>query len=127
MLTSASGRVFAAYMARDTVRPLIEREMANPELPEDLRSWPQVEAMLDKVRHDGYAAVSGYYLVPGVEALAAPVFNFKGEITIAMLVVGVQGMFDMAPDGEVVRALRAAAVNLSQRLGYTGSEVSMIL
>lgn len=120
MLTSASGRVFAAYLAEEAVRPLIEREMANPELPDDLRTWPKVRAMLDAVRRDGFAAVSGYYLVPGVEALAAPVFNFKGELTIAMLVVGVQGMFDMAAEGKVVHALRTAAADLSSRLGHTG-------
>ena len=52
-------------------------------------------------------------------ALAAPVFNFKNEITIGMLVVGVKGMFDMSADGPVVGALKTAAAALSLRLGYT--------
>ena len=87
-----------------------------------IRDRADVEAMLAQVRADGYASVSGYHLVPGVEALAAPVFNFKNEITIAMLVVGVKGMFDMDPAGPVVGPLKEAAAELSVRLGYTGGD-----
>jgi DNA-binding IclR family transcriptional regulator len=117
VLTSASGRVFGAWLPRDTLRPLIESELASPSLPRELKSWKKIEAMFDQVRSDGYSMVSGYHLVPGVEAVAAPVFNHRGEITLAMLVVGVQGMFDVSPDGRVVTKLKAAAAELSQRLG----------
>ena len=58
--------------------------------------------------------------IPGVEAVAAPVFNFKNEITMAVLVVGVQGMFDTSPEGEVVRCLKRHAEALSVRLGANG-------
>ncbi len=124
LLTSASGRIFAAWLPKSTVNPLIEREMKNLELPPDLKTRSDVNDMLDRVRRDGVASVSGYHLVPGVEAVAAPVFNFKNEITIAMLVVGVQGMFDMRHDGPVVQALKRSAAELSVRLGYTGAEQS---
>ena len=117
ILTSASGRVFGAWLPRETVAPLIDAELASPALPRDLKGWKKVEALFESVRADGYSMVSGYHLVPGVEALAAPVFNHKGEITLAMLVVGVQGMFDVAPQGRIVGALKAAAAALSERLG----------
>lgn len=119
ILTSASGRVFAAYMPKETINPIIDRELKTIELPEGLKNRADAEAMLAQVRENGVASVSGYHLVPGVEAVAAPVFNFKKEITIAMLVVGVQGMFDMSLDGQVVAALKKAAADLSLRLGYT--------
>lgn len=119
LLTSASGRVFAAYLPKETVNPLIERELKSLDLPDGLKTRADAEAMLAAVRANGVASVSGYHLVPGVEAVAAPVFNFKKEITIAMLVVGVQGMFDMSLGGPVVAALKQAAADLSERLGYT--------
>ena len=118
MLTSASGRVFGAYLPRETIVPLVERELADPNLPRNLNSWKKAEALFSEVRAAGIASVSDYHLVPGVEAIAAPVFNFRKEISMAMLVVGVKGMFDMRPDGTVVRALRQAAAELSERLGY---------
>lgn len=117
MLTSASGRVFGAWLPRESYARLAEKQFSDPRLPRDINSWKKAEAMFAAVRAQGYSAVSGYHLVPGVEAVAAPVFNFRGEITMAMLVVGVQGMFDMRPDGEVVTRLRAAANELSHRLG----------
>jgi DNA-binding IclR family transcriptional regulator len=117
LLTSASGRVFAAWRPWAAVKPLVEQELKAATLPRELKSLKKVEAMLAEVRADGYSAVSGYHLVPGVEAVAAPVFNHQGEITLAMLVVGVQGMFDTAAGGRIVRALKAGAAALSTRLG----------
>lgn len=120
LLTSASGRVFAAWLPREAVAARIDKELAKSEMP-DLKTREDVERLLAQVRADGVAAVSGYHLVPGVEAVAAPVFNFKNEITIAMLVVGVQGMFDMSLDGPVVAALKRAAAGLSERLGHVAA------
>jgi len=117
MITSASGRVFGAWLPRDKVDPLVDRELKNPDLPEAWNTRRKVEALFADARRSGIATVSGYHLVPGVEAVAAPVFNFKNEITLAMLVVGVQGMFDMSPDGKTVTALKNAAAALSVRLG----------
>ena len=88
LLTSASGRVFAAWLPKETVNPIIERELKTLDLPADLHSRADVDALLARIRETGVAGVSSYHLVPGVEAVAAPVFNFKHEITIAMLVVG---------------------------------------
>lgn len=117
MITSASGRVFGAWLPPETVAPLVDRELANPLLPVSWNTRAKVDALFAEARRSGIATVSGYHLVPGVEAVAAPVFNDRNEITLAMLVVGVQGMFDMRPDGEVVKALKDAAAALSLRLG----------
>jgi DNA-binding IclR family transcriptional regulator len=118
LLTSASGRIFAAWLPHETTDKRIDRELAASQTP-GLKTRADVDRLLAQVRADGVASVSGYHLVPGVEAVAAPVFNFKNEVTIAMLVVGVQGMFDMSRDGPVVAALRRAAASLSERLGHT--------
>jgi DNA-binding IclR family transcriptional regulator len=118
LLTSASGRVFAAWLPRETTSSRIDKELAGRPIP-SLATREDVDRLLAQVRADGMAAVSGYHLVPGVEAVAAPVFNFKNEITLAMLVVGVQGMFDTTPTGRVVAAVKRAAADLSARLGHT--------
>lgn len=117
VLTSASGRIFAAFLPRKTVKSVIEREMKTLELPAELKSWEGVEAMLARVRGERMAYVAGYHLVPGVEAVAAPVFNFDGEISMAMLVVAVQGTLDLSPQGDVLTALNGAVAELSERLG----------
>jgi DNA-binding IclR family transcriptional regulator len=122
MLNSASGRVFAAWHRNDTVDRLIAQELKTRTMPPELQTRAQVDEMLAQVRRDGYAALSDFYMARGVEAVAAPVFNFRNEITMSIVVVGVKGMFDMRADGKVVSALRRSASDLSLRLGYTGSD-----
>ncbi|WP_221930827.1 IclR family transcriptional regulator [Telmatospirillum sp. J64-1] len=119
MLTSASGRIFGAYLPPETYRSLVERELAEGRAPGGIESWEKALEMFGEIRKAGIASVSGYHLVPGVEAVGAPVFNFKNEITLAMLAVGIHGMFDMDPDGPIVAALRRSAARLSARLGYS--------
>lgn len=120
ILTSASGRVFAAWLPEATVAPLIARELMTPELPPEVHTVDAIETMLATARQHGVAAVTDYHLVPGVAAVAAPVFNANNEITLSVLAIGVKGMIDMSLDGSVVTALKRSAQALSRRLGYTG-------
>lgn len=103
ILTSASGRVFAAWLPEATVAPLIARELMTPELPPDVHTVEAIETMLATARQHGVAAVTDYHLVPGVAAVAAPVFNANNEITLSVLAIGVKGMIDMSLDGPVVK------------------------
>ena len=120
LLTTAAGRVFAAWMPKKTVAPLIADELKQAPLPPELNSRAAVDALLERVRAQGYAASEGQHKVQGVESAAAPVFNFKNEITMALIIVGVQGMVDISPQGEAVSSLKRHAEALSQRLGAHG-------
>lgn len=120
ILTSASGRVFAAWLPEATVAPLIARELVTPELPPEVHTVEAIKTMLATARQQGVAAVTDYHLVPGVAAVAAPVFNANNEITLSVLAIGVKGMIDMSLDGPVVTALKRSAQTLSRRLGYAG-------
>lgn len=120
LLSSATGRVFAAWMPKKTVAPLIAAELKAVDVPPELKTKSGIEAMLADIRARGFATTDGFHRVPGVEAVAAPVFNFKNEITMSVLVVGVQGMFDTRADGDVVKSLLRHAEALSLRLGAHG-------
>lgn len=122
LLTTASGRIFAAWLPKSFVDPLIAKELKTKVLP-DLKTRSDVETMLEKVRADGIAPISGSYMIRGVEAVAAPVFNFKNEITMALAVVGVEGMIDMNPNSRVLIELKHCAKELSLSLGATREQV----
>ncbi len=121
LLTSASGRAFAAWLPKSTTAPLMTRERAKLNLPEELKTAAGIEQMLAQVHTDGVATVNDYHLVPGVAAAAAPVFNFKHEITLSILAIGVKGMIDLSMDGPVVSALKRSAQTLSLRLGHASA------
>ena len=121
LLTSASGRVFAAYLPRAMTQDRIRREQASLNLPNELKTATGVDAVLNQVLQDSVSTVADYHLVPGVAAAAAPVFNFKHEITLSILAIGVKDMIDLSLDGPVVSALKRSAQALSARLGHTSA------
>jgi DNA-binding IclR family transcriptional regulator len=129
LLTSATGRCFAAFMAgegRDAQRiaPMVRAELALlKKLPagdpnaRDLPRTPQaVQAMLDEARQHGMARVVNS-LLPGVGGFCAPVFDAQGRIALALVVLGSVTTLDTDWHGEPARALLAAAHQLSADLG----------
>ncbi len=119
VLTSASGRAFAAWLPAATTAALMSREQATGGLPEELKNAASVEAMLADIRRHGVSAVNDYHLVNGVAAAASPVFNFKHEITMTLLVIGVKSMINLSLQGPVIAALKRSAQALSLRLGHS--------
>ena len=103
---TASGRVFAAWLPRARI------VAADPQARFDAA----FERELDAVRAAGLAhAVDA--AVPGISALAAPVFDAGGSVVLTLTAIGPGASFDVAPDGAPARALKAAADELSRQLG----------
>jgi DNA-binding IclR family transcriptional regulator len=119
LLTSATGRVFAAFLPETQTAPFLEQELAassrNPH-SSGPRNRKQLEVMLAQVRRRGLSRVEGE-LIPGVAALSIPVFDHAGRLSLALTALGHAGHFDSRWGGVVAAALRAAAAGLSRRLG----------
>lgn len=120
MLTTASGRIFAAYLPPEAYKHLIETEMKDPSLPKQLRSHNAVAKILAEVRKTRLAVVSSHHWAPGIVAMSAPVFNARNEITLAMAVVGIDGMIDTSVKSGIARSLQLSAKKLSAKLGHSG-------
>src|SRR5512133_268653 len=120
LLSSATGRCFAAYLSREAITPLLREEIARAhkqgrsDVPATLA---QARALLDEVRLRGAARVVDT-LMPGMVGFCAPVFDSDGHIVLGMVALGPTGVFDPAWGGAVDRPLRAAAGQLSSDLGY---------
>jgi DNA-binding IclR family transcriptional regulator len=112
--------VFGAWLPPAQTRPILQRELdARKHLPAGVETLDDADALLADVRSKGVAAISGNYMFRGVEAVAAPVFNFKNELTMSIVLVGVEGSIDMRDESPVIAHLKDAAHSLSQRLGST--------
>lgn len=118
LVTTAVGRVFAAYLPRERTDRLLKRELEGRALPPGLRSRAAIEKVLQQTRADGISMVERHHLAAGVVSLGTPVFDAHGEVTLAIGVVGIQGMLDVRVDGTVAQTAKAAAHRLSQQLGY---------
>jgi DNA-binding IclR family transcriptional regulator len=119
LLSSATGRCFAAHMAPDLINPLLKDELARAtkmrrsDLP---ASMAEVKALLDEVRERGAARVVDT-LLPGVVAFCAPVFDADGHLELGITTLGSVATFDPAWGGAIDTPLRAAAAQLSSDLG----------
>jgi DNA-binding IclR family transcriptional regulator len=130
LLTSATGRCFAAFMGsvgRDAQRiaPMLRDELARlkklPETGLPLVDVPQtmaeVQALLDDTRAHGMGRVV-HSLLPGVGGFCAPVFDAQGRLAMGLVVLGSVATLDMRWDGAPAQALQRCARQLSADLGH---------
>ena len=126
---TATGRLFAAYRDAGEIKALLDDErrrrkshpapaIANVPPARAVPPWREFERELAEVRAHGLARSEGETL-PGVNAVAAPVFDHEGQVALAVTAIGPASLFDLAWDGAIARAVRACAERISHRLGGT--------
>jgi DNA-binding IclR family transcriptional regulator len=120
LLSSATGRCFAAYLSKEAIMPLLKDEIARAskqrraDVPTTLT---EARVLLAEVRQRGAGRVVDT-LLPGITAFCAPVFDADAHIELGIVALGPSGSFDPHWGGAVDRPLRAAACRLSGDLGY---------
>ena len=139
---TASGLLFAAQLSEARVMQLLadeppsspagsasplpplrtpgRRGASPPNADNVARAGPRIDAALKaqlaEARVHGISrAVDG--AVPGVSAMAAPVFDERGNMVLSLTAIGPSAIFDSRLDGAVAQALRSAAKMLSGQLG----------
>lgn len=117
MLSSASGRVFLAYLPDTMVAPFVERELKDRRRQDPPGSaGKSLDAMRAEVRRHEIARGIGEEN-PSIAALAAPVFDANGRLALCIGLVSAVGGFDTSYKGVAASTLRRAAAELSRRLG----------
>jgi DNA-binding IclR family transcriptional regulator len=113
ILQTAAGRLFAAFLPRESVSLLIEAEI---KASRRRRSLGEIEKLLDTTRAQGLAHVAGD-LVPGVNAIAAPLLDHKEQIAGVIGALGRSEELDVDHHGSAAQALLRVANEISRRLG----------
>ncbi len=108
---TATGKVFAAFFAREPIAAALAAEGEARALKS-----AAFAAELDGVRQHRLASAVGE-LVPGISALAAPVFDGFGALVLCLSTIGPSATLDASPQSAQAQALGAAARELSARLG----------
>ena len=120
LLTSATGRCFAAHASIDAINPLLAAELAlqgKRSMPDTPTTPEAVQQMLAQVRTQGLARAKNS-LLSAVAGFCAPVFVFTGHMVLGVITLGAMAQFDSHWDSPIAQALRAAARRLSTDLGY---------
>jgi DNA-binding IclR family transcriptional regulator len=122
LLSSATGRCFAAYASREAIAPMLRDELARAQKQgrtDVPASMAQVRAMLDEVHERGGARVVDV-LLPGIVGFCVPVFDADGHMALGIVALGPTGTFDPEWGGAVHGPLRDTAAQLSSDLGWRG-------
>ena len=116
LLSSSTGLVFNAFLPdRETV-DLRELELKTDQV-HPLQTPEAYAALCSQIRKRGLHFVHGL-LMPGVDALSAPVFNATGQVAAVLTVVGPTSLFHADENGPAAKRLLAASQAISWRMGY---------
>lgn len=120
--TTATGRVFAAFLPPRQVERMLEQEKRNGIAAAfgaaGLKAGA-LEQLLADVRKRSMARVQGEP-IPGINAICAPVFEHTGAIRLGITAIGPAGSFDASWQGDIASSVLACAQQVSRRLGYDG-------
>lgn len=123
LLGSSTGLVFAAFLPEREVAELREEELAG-RADHPLADPAAYAVLLEGIRARGLHAIHGL-LMPGVEALSAPVFDARGRVAAVLTVVGPASIFQAEEQGPAAERLLATTRAISWRMGYCG-EVTVL-
>ncbi|AZZ74445.1 MULTISPECIES: IclR family transcriptional regulator [Pseudomonas] len=115
LLSSSTGLVFSAYLPPRETDDLRELEIAAVDHP--LKDEKAYTTLCEQIRERGLHHVHGL-LMPGVDALSAPVFNAVGQVAAVLTIVGPTSLFHADENGPAAQRLLAATRAVSWRMGY---------
>lgn len=118
LLNTATGKVFSAYLPEAELAPALAREgqAASPTIGADVAPVLARGPAAEEVRANGLARTINHP-IPGVSAFSAPVFDHRGQLVLAITLLGPSGTFDTAFDGPQAAALRTYAADVTRRIG----------
>lgn len=123
ILGTATGRAFAAAMPAERITlamaGALGDALARPAALTHDQSTILQQAREDLARH-GVVRAQGRP-IPSVNAFSAPAFDHEGEPAVVITALGHQDDFPVEWDSPAARAVRAAATEVSHRLGWTGA------
>ena len=119
LLSTATGKVFASFLPYEIVSNLIDAEVKASRSG----NAADVQRRLGETRRQGLARVSGD-LVPGVNAVAVPIFDHKNRIAGVIGALGRSEELNIDYKGVVAAALMRTANEISRRLGRSTAAAS---
>ena len=127
ILTTAIGRTFLAHLPEFVVAPLVAAERRDAQSRGiSVPSAADIDGLTSEIRSRRLSRAPSA-LIPGVDAIAAPVFDYRNHLVAVICVVARSESKITGWDGSAVQALTAVASQLSARLGFAAGANDLVL
>jgi DNA-binding IclR family transcriptional regulator len=116
---TATGRVFGAHIAPAALAPRLEEEVAEGSRRQRigaLATRDRFDREVARVRQQGYAVAEGSP-IPGINGIAAPVFDHTGQLQLVITLIGPNTVVRTTPGSTHIAALLDFTHRLSAQLG----------
>jgi DNA-binding IclR family transcriptional regulator len=117
---TATGKVWAAFLPKQLIAKRIADELKAAKQGATAR---ELEKELAAIRATGFAGTDGNPW-PGIAAACAPVFDYTGQIQLAVALLGPSAALDIAAESPQVSALLNFTRGLSSQLGFRTADQS---
>jgi IclR family transcriptional regulator, KDG regulon repressor len=115
---TSSGKVLLAYSNEDVINQVIEKGLTK--FTKNTITSPQkLRTHLKQIKEDGFAN-SIEEILDGVTSIAAPIYDYKGQVIAALSVVGPKQRIQSQKIPSYTKKVIAAAKEISERMGYRG-------
>ena len=116
---SSLGKCLLARLSGDELDSLFRNKTFNRFTPNTITSLIELREHLREVRRSGWAMDNEEYII-GNRCVAAPIFDYRGEIIAAVSASGPSALLSDERLPGVVDRVRQAASDISRRLCYQG-------
>jgi len=111
---SATGGAFLAFLPPQMTHSFVKKELADHARRLTPGTREEVDRLADDCRRRGFAYTSDF--IPGISGVAAPIFDYSGAMTLALVALGYSKPFEAALE-RISTAVVNKAAALSKRLG----------
>jgi DNA-binding IclR family transcriptional regulator len=117
LLTTATGKIFLAFLPGHQTEKIVADQIQSLSAAGATVKLTEIDRMKATVRRKGIASSHGK-TYPEFTAISCPVFDHNGGIKLALTLMGDASVEQVDEDGALAGALKAAARELSHKIGY---------
>ncbi|MGG0474943.1 IclR family transcriptional regulator [Priestia aryabhattai] len=120
----ANGKLLLAYQPKETVMQMFHVSSLTPYTDKTLTMPSEFQKQLDSIKKHGYALTNGEFH-PGINSVAAPIFDRTGKVIAALNVVATESTYheDFIDKVALPKLLEVSNL-LSDYMGYTGARLT---
>jgi DNA-binding IclR family transcriptional regulator len=103
--------VFAAFLPHQITEKKLKEELEKSSFTQE-----EFQTIINFIKKNGYSFVNGT-LLPGISAVASPIFDSSSNLVAALSVVGLENTLDTS---KAVQIVKEKSSLLSMQLGWNG-------